>query len=77
MDLQDKDTEDHNQRVAEMTVQLARLMGMAETDLVHIRRGACCTTSARSVSADAVLLKTGALTDTEWLTMREHPRLRP
>jgi PAS domain S-box-containing protein len=74
MDMRDKETEDHNQRVAEMTVQLARLMGIPELELVHIRRGAMLHDIGKISIRDAVLLKTGKLTDSDWLAMREHPR---
>jgi len=40
MDLRDKETEGHTQRVTVMTLALARTLGMPEQDLVHIRRGA-------------------------------------
>jgi HD-GYP domain-containing protein (c-di-GMP phosphodiesterase class II) len=38
--LRDRVTEQHTQRVTEMTVRLAREMGMSEEELVHVRRGA-------------------------------------
>jgi len=40
LDLRDKETEDHTQRVTEMTLKLARAAGMNEEELVHVRRGA-------------------------------------
>jgi len=40
LDLRDKETEGHTQRVTEMTVALARKAGIPENELVHIRRGA-------------------------------------
>ena len=40
LDLRDKETEGHTLRVTELTLQLARLAGITEQDLVHIRRGA-------------------------------------
>lgn len=38
LDLRDKETEGHTQRVTEMTVKLARAAGMTEEELVHVRR---------------------------------------
>lgn len=32
-------TEGHTKRVTEMALKLARIMGMSEFDLVHMRRG--------------------------------------
>jgi len=73
MDLRDRETEDHNQRVAEETVQLAGLMGIEGEALVHIRRGALLHDIGKIGIPDLVLHKTGKLTDTDWLTMRRHP----
>jgi HD-GYP domain-containing protein (c-di-GMP phosphodiesterase class II) len=40
MDLRDKETEGHTLRVTELTLSLARSMGLKEDELIHIRRGA-------------------------------------
>jgi len=40
LDLRDQDTEGHTQRVADLTVRLARRLGMSNDQLIHIRRGA-------------------------------------
>jgi HD-GYP domain-containing protein (c-di-GMP phosphodiesterase class II) len=40
MDLRDKETEGHTQRVTEMTLKMAREIGIKEKELVHVRRGA-------------------------------------
>ncbi len=40
LDLRNRATERHTERVAEMTMRLARSMGIGEQELVHIRRGA-------------------------------------
>ena len=40
MDLRDRETEGHSQRVADMTVQLAEAMGINDKELIHIHRGA-------------------------------------
>src|ERR1044071_2148314 len=40
MDLRDKETEGHSQRVTELTLKLARTLGLDEDQLIHIRRGA-------------------------------------
>ena len=40
MDLRDRETEGHSQRVADMTVQLAEAMGIGDEELIHIHRGA-------------------------------------
>ncbi|MEP7355888.1 MAG: PAS domain S-box protein, partial [Anaerolineales bacterium] len=39
LDLRDKETEGHTQRVTQLCVQLARALGLPEEELVHVRRG--------------------------------------
>ncbi|OGO47674.1 MAG: hypothetical protein A2Z30_01335 [Chloroflexi bacterium RBG_16_64_43] len=73
LDLRDKETEGHTQRVAQMTEQMAREMGFSETALLHIRRGALLHDIGKMGVPDTVLLKPGALTEAEWEVMRQHP----
>jgi PAS domain S-box-containing protein len=74
LDLRDKVTEGHTQRVAEMTVRLASAMGLAEDELVHIRRGALLHDMGKMGVPDQILLKAGPLTAEEWEIMRRHPQ---
>ncbi|NIO10471.1 MAG: histidine kinase, partial [Deltaproteobacteria bacterium] len=39
LELRDAETQGHTQRVTDMTLRLARAMGLGEEHLVHIRRG--------------------------------------
>jgi PAS domain S-box-containing protein/putative nucleotidyltransferase with HDIG domain len=73
LDLRDKETEGHTQRVTEMTIQLARRMGIPENDYVHIRWGSLLHDIGKMGVPDEILLKPGPLTDEEWLIMRKHP----
>jgi HD-GYP domain-containing protein (c-di-GMP phosphodiesterase class II) len=73
MDLRDKETEGHTQRVTDMTVRLALAMNINETDIVHIRRGALLHDIGKLGIPDHILLKSDQLTDEEWLIMRQHP----
>ncbi len=73
LDLRDKETEGHTQRVTEITVKLARAMGMKDEDLVNLRRGALLHDIGKVGVPDAVLHKPGPLTDEEWEVMRKHP----
>lgn len=73
LDLRDKETEGHTQRVTEMTLRLARAMGMSETELVHVRRGALLHDIGKMGIPDSILLKSGPLTEEEWKVMRKHP----
>lgn len=73
LDLRDKETEGHSQRVTNMTLRLARAMGMSEAELVHVRRGALLHDIGKIGIPDNILLKPGPLTDEEWEIMRKHP----
>ncbi|MDR7415057.1 MAG: HD domain-containing phosphohydrolase [Armatimonadota bacterium] len=73
MDLRDRETEGHTQRVAELTVALARAMGVAESEIVHIRRGALLHDIGKIGVPDEILRKPGPLTEEEWAIMRLHP----
>lgn len=74
MDLRDKETAGHTQRVTEMTLQLAQAMGMGSDEMVHIRRGALLHDMGKLGVPDEVLLKPGKLTDEEWVAMKKHPQ---
>ncbi len=74
LDLRDKETEGHTQRVTELTIQLARAMGISEEEIVHIRRGALLHDIGKMGVPDAILLKPDKLTDEEWKIMRRHPQ---
>ncbi len=73
LDLRDRETEGHTQRVTEMTLKLATRMGISSSDLVHIRRGALLHDIGKMGVPDRILLKGGPLTDEEWVTMHKHP----
>ncbi len=73
LDLRDKETEGHTQRVTELTLRLARIMELSEADLVHVRRGALLHDIGKMGIPDSILLKPGPLTDEEWQIMRRHP----
>lgn len=73
LDLRDKETEGHTQRVTDLTLRLARALGVRDEDLVHIRRGALLHDIGKMGIPDSILLKPGALTEAEWDIMRKHP----
>ncbi len=73
LDLRDQETEGHTRRVTDLTVKLARVAGMAEAELVHVRRGALLHDIGKMGVPDAILLKPDKLTDDEWVVMRKHP----
>jgi len=73
LDLRDKETEGHTQRVTELTVKLARRARMSEAELLHVKRGALLHDIGKMGIPDHILLKPDKLTDDEWLLMRKHP----
>jgi len=73
LDLRDRETEGHSRRVADLTLRLARRLGVSEAEHVHLRRGALLHDIGKVGVPDAVLLKASALTPEEWEIMRRHP----
>lgn len=74
MDLRDKETEGHTQRVVDMTIQMARFSGMTSEQIAQVRRGALLHDIGKLGVPDAILLKPDKLTDEEWVIMRKHPQ---
>ena len=75
MDLRDRETEGHTQRVTQLTLELARRMGVDDARLVHIRRGALLHDIGKLGVPDDILFKTEGLTPEEWEVMKRHPEL--
>jgi putative nucleotidyltransferase with HDIG domain len=73
LDLRDSETEGHTLRTAELTVQLARLMGVSERELPHVRRGALLHDIGKMAIPDNILKKPGPLSADEWQVMKQHP----
>ncbi len=72
LDLKDHETEGHSRRVTDLTVELARRLGVPEEEIVHVRRGALLHDIGKMGVPDAILLKPGALTDDEMAVIRSH-----
>lgn len=75
MDLRDRETEGHSRRVAELAERLARRMGLPESRLIHLRRGALLHDIGKMGVPDAILMKPGKLDPHEWREMKRHPEL--
>ncbi len=75
LDLRDKETEGHTQRVTEMTLELARAVGLDGEALLHIRRGALLHDIGKMGVPDAILHKPGPLTREERAIIERHPQL--
>jgi putative nucleotidyltransferase with HDIG domain len=73
LDLRDKETEGHTQRVTVLTHRLARSMGVDGEALVHITRGALLHDIGKMAIPDGILLKPGKLTEDERELIKKHP----
>jgi len=73
LEMRDHDTKEHTHRVTDLTVILARRMGILEEQLVDIRRGALLHDIGKMGVPDAILRKPAALTKSEWEIMKKHP----
>jgi len=75
LDLRDRETEGHTQRVTALTQELARKVGFGEQELVHIKRGALLHDIGKMGIPDRILLKPGGLSPEEREQMQQHPGL--
>lgn len=73
LDLRDKETEGHTQRVTEMTLRLAEIVGVNRASIVHLRWGALLHDIGKMGIPDSILLKPGPLTEEEREIMQRHP----
>jgi HD-GYP domain-containing protein (c-di-GMP phosphodiesterase class II) len=73
LELRDRETEGHSRRAVELTLNLARRLGVPKRELEHIRRGALLHDIGKMAIPDAILLKPGKLSAMEWRVVRQHP----
>jgi HD-GYP domain-containing protein (c-di-GMP phosphodiesterase class II) len=73
LSLRDQETELHTARVVDVTIELAKSLGMTGDQLVNVRRGALLHDIGKMGIPDSILLKPGPLTEYEWEIMRLHP----
>ncbi len=73
LELRDRETVGHTRRVTDLTLALARRLGVPDEDLVHIRRGALLHDIGKMGVPDAILHKPRPLTAEEWEIMQRHP----
>ena len=72
LEFRDPETENHSRRVVDLTVELAKEMGLSGEDLVNIRRGALLHDIGKLAIPDKILLKPGALSREERVVMQKH-----
>ncbi len=73
LSFRDNETSGHSERVVDLTKALAKKMGLLETVIIHIGRGALLHDIGKMGIPDSVLLKKGPLTPDERLRMEFHP----
>lgn len=74
LDLRDRETEGHSQRVVAYTVRLAQQLGLPPDLIEHIRRGALLHDIGKIGVPDRILLKPGALDPAERREIEQHPQ---
>jgi len=75
LEMRDHDTDQHTHRVTELTITLAKRMGIPELELEDIRRGALLHDIGKMGIPDAILCKPSMLSKPEWVMMKKHPEL--
>ena len=73
LEIRDKETEGHSRRVTELSVKLAKKIGLAEEDIEHLRRGALLHDIGKMAIPDEILNKPDSLTPSEMEIMKQHP----
>jgi len=73
LEFRDKETEGHSRRVTELTLKMARILGIPDAELNNIRRGAILHDIGKMSIPDEILRKAGPLTDEERQIIRRHP----
>src|SRR5258706_2139773 len=74
IDLRSGEPKDHALNSTELTVRLAKKMGVDDELLLHIRRCALLHDIGKLRIPDSILLKPDKLTDEEWVIMKKHPQ---
>ncbi len=73
LDLRDRETEGHSLRVTNMTLRLAKRIGIDQSESLNLRRGALLHDIGKMGIPDEILFKKGTLNADEWIVMRKHP----
>ncbi|MBN1303963.1 MAG: HD-GYP domain-containing protein [Anaerolineales bacterium] len=74
LEVRHKETAGHSNRVADITVELAKRAGVKnQYTLQQIREGALLHDVGKIAIPDVILLKEGELSEAEWEIIRKHP----
>ena len=72
LDKREHETKNHSQRVALLAVRIGMELNLHQNELVELYWGGLLHDIGKIAIPDAILLKTGKLTPTEWRIMRRH-----
>ncbi len=75
IEAKDPSTEGHCERLAAVTVDLGRALGLPEATLAALRRGAFLHDLGKVAVPDGILLKPGPLTPEERAVVQRHPEV--
>jgi putative nucleotidyltransferase with HDIG domain len=73
LEFREQEVAGHSWRVVDLTLDLARWMGVGESEIPNLRRGALLHDIGKMGIPDKILLKPGSLSEEEWQAMRLHP----
>jgi HD-GYP domain-containing protein (c-di-GMP phosphodiesterase class II) len=73
VDVKDRETQGHNRRVAQLSVQIGRQLGMTATELRVLARSGLLHDVGKLGIPDAILEKQGPLDESESALMKTHP----
>ncbi len=73
LDQRNREVPGHSQTAADLALRLARALGLDETKLAHLRRGALLHDVGHLSLPENLLLKPGPLSADEWVAVRQHP----
>ena len=74
LEARDVETAGHSDRVVAYSLRLGRELGLTHTELIALEQGSLLHDIGKIGVPDSILLKRGALTQDEWVSMREHIR---
>ncbi|MBI4926929.1 MAG: PAS domain S-box protein [Anaerolineae bacterium] len=75
MEMRDQDTEGRNQRMADLTMRLARAMNIHQEEIVHIRRGALLHDVGNMGVPDDIFYKDEPLCEEEIKLLKKHTEM--
>jgi PAS domain S-box-containing protein len=74
LELRDKETKGHSDRVLKLATELAKVVGIPPEEMENFKRGVFLHDIGKMGIPDNILLKPGPLTEEEWQIMRQHPQ---